>query len=433
MERKTGRAYRILNLLAVFLTGCTRVLPATDVVRTAEVAIEIGWGHHYISKAALPDETQVSDISLMIFDEAGFLEREIYLYAENGSWDNNVSTVVTLLNSTGYTFCACANFGYPVSVARLEDLNEVTYHMTYPDEYRKGIPMYALKDAVISAGQGIRLDLTRLMARIDVRMDRSELDEDISLEVTGVRIGNCPKKVRVFKKSRAESEDDCFPTGFSHRDEDCRPLNMISHNGMSEGISLYMLENMQGDFSQPPISSHTQKVFGENDIRKRICSYIEIQMEYSSGTKYSASKPLIYRFYLGEDANSLDMERNCLYTVTIVPQGDGLSGSGWRIDKSGISYKGTPYLNAYPSSYIRGDIGDSVHVWCEVFPPDAPFDVGLEYMIADKSEGVYDYRIDDDGHGAVLTFTGPGSGLIYMEAGEPVNDAALFVIEVNLP
>ena len=54
-------------------------------------------------------------------------------------------------------------------------------------------------------------------------------------------------------------------------------------------------------------------------------------------------------------------------------------------------------------------------------------------MEDDKAEGLYDYVIDEDGHGATLTLTGPGRGLIYMEAGEPVNDAALFIIEVNLP
>jgi hypothetical protein len=54
-------------------------------------------------------------------------------------------------------------------------------------------------------------------------------------------------------------------------------------------------------------------------------------------------------------------------------------------------------------------------------------------MEDDKAKGIYDYILDEDRHGAVLTLTGPGRGLIYMEAGEPVNDAALFIIEVNQP
>ena len=54
-------------------------------------------------------------------------------------------------------------------------------------------------------------------------------------------------------------------------------------------------------------------------------------------------------------------------------------------------------------------------------------------MEFDKETGIYDYEIDEDGHGAVLTLTGPGRGLITMLAGEPINDGVLFIIEVNLP
>ena len=57
----------------------------------------------------------------------------------------------------------------------------------------------------------------------------------------------------------------------------------------------------------------------------------------------------------------------------------------------------------------------------------------MEYLEDDKATGIYDYVIDEDGHGVTLVLTGPGSGLIYMEAGEPVNDAALYFIEVNMP
>ena len=72
-------------------------------------------------------------------------------------------------------------------------------------------------------------------------------------------------------------------------------------------------------------------------------------------------------------------------------------------------------------------------IWCEFTPEDTPFDVGEEYMKDDKANGIYDYEIDPDGHGATLTLTGPGRGLIYMSAGKPVDESALYVIEVNLP
>ena len=90
-------------------------------------------------------------------------------------------------------------------------------------------------------------------------------------------------------------------------------------------------------------------------------------------------------------------------------------------------------LEQYPSDYIVGDIGDKIHLGCRLTPEHAQFDIGLEYLEDDKANGIYDYVVDEDGHGATLTLTGPGTGLIYMEAGEPVNEGAMFFIEVNLP
>ena len=101
-------------------------------------------------------------------------------------------------------------------------------------------------------------------------------------------------------------------------------------------------------------------------------------------------------------------------------------------------FKSVTAVPSLPTRYSKSDafknpIGDRIHIGCILTPDNAPFDVGEEYMKADKAEGIYDYVIDADGRGATLTLTGPGRGLIYMEAGPPVNDAALFMIEVNKP
>ena len=181
------------------------------------------------------------------------------------------------------------------------------------------------------------------------------------------------------------------------------------------------------------LSSDKDKVFESDDSRRQTCSYIELDLEYMSDRYVSGKKGLIYRFYLGEDRQNFDVERNSHYKITVTPVGDGLSDEGWRVDKSGLTETEPINFKAYPSEYIQGDIGDKIHIWCEFTPYDTPFDVGISYMQDDKAEGIYDYVLDDDGHGATLTLTGPGRGLIYMEAGDPVNDAALFIIEVNLP
>jgi len=427
MARKRRIFRRILSLCSwiSLLHGCIVYDDSDDM---AELKIFIGSRFGFMTKAEMPDQDKISDMNILIFDTNGMLESKAYMDSGRRSY------AVSLLKGMKYTIYACANFGYPVSAGSMEEVRRMEFHLAYPDEYRAGIPMAAVVNDVLVTGDAvIEVELERLMAQVSLKMDRSRLSEGVRMDVTGIRIGNCPKKVRPFATSRAISKDDCFRVGFSHDDIGCDPLNRYGMNNISEEISLYMLENMQGRFSGDDLSSDQEKVFRENDPRKDICSYIEMEVEYSNGDLASIDRPLIYRFYLGEDLNSLDIERNCHYHITVTPEDDGLKGDGWRVDKTGISFVGKTALEQYPDDYIVGNIGDVIHIGCRLTPPDASFDIGLEYLEADKAEGIYDYKIDKDGHGVTLTLTGPGRGLIYMEAGDPINDAALFLIEVNLP
>ena len=383
-------------------------------------------GCGYSVKSIDPDEELISDVSIMIFDERG--EAEECLWLRNGE----TSVEIPLVTGKTYSFRACANFGYRTFADHISELDETVFYMAYPDEYSKGMPMYAAVDGIrIGEDATVNLKMKRLMARISLRMDRRKLSKGIEMNVIGVRIGNCPKSVRVFGTSRVSSHDQCFGMGFSRNDAQTAALNTLTNDNLSGAVTLYMLENMQGDISEP-IDSDSGKVFNEQDYRKDVCSYIEMDIEYLSHEKYSES-PLVYRFYLGESRTNLDVERNCHYRITVCPEDDGLNGDGWRVDKSGIYDLGPTYFKSYPEPYIRGKIGDKVHIGCTFSPPNTPFDVGESYMKDDKETGIYDYEIDPDGHGAVLTLTGPGRGWIYMVAGEPVNDGALFVIEVDLP
>lgn len=421
MERKGRLRNNILKLAsyAAMICGCSKA-PEQAMIRInfheADVPV----------RSMSPDEDKITDISLIIFDESG--------HAEDCIWLTRGSRTCTteLVIDKKYTFCACANFGYQIYASHIEELQDIRYHLAYPDEYREGIPMAAVKEVLITEECIVDIDLQRLMAKISLRMDRSRLDRDVEMNVRSARIGNCPRYVKPFTNSKIEDHDDTFPTGYLLNDIQTAELNYNIGEGLSSEVSLYMLENMQGP-ADGNITHDSEKVFEQKDKRSEMCSYIEMEIEYLSSEKASGEKGLIYRFYLGEDRNSFDVERNTHYHITVTPENNGLNDDGWRVDKSGLKDRGPAYLRAYPSDYIRGDIGDQVHIWCEFSPASAPFDVGISYMEDDKAEGIYDYRIDTDGHGATLTLTGPGRGLIYMEAGEPVNDAALFIIEVNQP
>lgn len=135
------------------------------------------------------------------------------------------------------------------------------------------------------------------------------------------------------------------------------------------------------------------------------------------------------------------IRRNCryVYDLTIKRKGcldpeDEIHDDIYMDDEIEIEEEDTVIrFESFPDSYIRGDIGDTLHLWCEFSPSYAPFNIGMEELEEDKSNGIYDYIIDEDGHGVRLILKGPGSGLVYMEVGDPVNEAALWVIEVNLP
>jgi hypothetical protein len=423
MERQGKLCGRFLIAAVIAAAGgCSTYETETEVPVVMKIRCD-----RLESRAYDPEEDLISDVSLLIFDERG--SAEACLWSDEGR-----SIFETrLLTGHNYTICACANFGYRIQADDISETADIRYHMAYPDEYRNGIPMFAIEEVNLSKDdREITITLERLMAKISLQMDRSRLSDDVRMYVRAARIGNCPRSVSVFTESRVRNEDDCFPSGFVRKDFETDMLNTGSDKGLSGSIHLYMLENMQGEM-ETDIYEDSEKIFGKADSRRKTCSYIELEIEYMSDEFYSTGKGLIYRFYLGEDRNNLDVERNCHYHITVTPEDDGLSDDGWRVDKSSLNDYGPVSFNQYPSDYIVGDIGDKIHIGCDISPWNTPFDVGIEYMEDDKAVGIYDYEIDDDGHGATLTLTGPGRGLIYMEAGEPINDAALFIIEVNLP
>ena len=383
-------------------------------------------GGSMATRSADPDESLITDISLMVFDEHGDAEECVWL--PRGQDRHRMR----LVKGKRYTICACANFGYQVYADNISELDEITFHLAYPDEYREGIPMYARTETTVTADGEIRVMLERLMSKISIRMDRSRLSEGVKMDVRSALIGNCPRAAKVFSDNKVADEDGCFSFGFYRNELQTALLNYDTGEGLSLEVSLYMLENMQGRMPSH-IEDDSDKILDSDGLPGRSSSYIELELDYTSDLYVSGSGSLIYRFYLGEDRNSLDVRRNTHYHITVTPEDDGLSEDSWRVDRSALTYIGPTSITQYPSSYIEGEIGDRIHIWCDVVPEEAPFDVGLKYMEDDHRTGIYDYEIDPDGHGATLTLTGPGAGLIYMEAGPPVNDAALFYIIVNMP
>ena len=89
------------------------------------------------------------------------------------------------------------------------------------------------------------------------------------------------------------------------------------------------------------------------------------------------------------------------------------------------------YMKVFPGNFIRCRKGDILNLKCDYFPTDAPFDIGIEELEYDKGRGIYDYVIGEDGKSVTLVTKSRGSGLLYMEAGYPVNQAEMIVVVVD--
>ena len=428
MERKRGIFSIILTYLCVtaaFGSSCGQSLPlSTEDNGTSVITVRFS-GADIRSKG---DDEEVNEISLTIFDQEGRAER--YIYSEMSTEPMKLE----LISGRSYSLYATADFGYHVYAEDISEMEELTYHIDNPEELLSRMPMSGcLTDIRLTEDTLIRIPMKRLEARLDIQLDRSRLDENVVMEVTGIRIGNSPRQAKVFGESSVRMASERFEYGYSLSGPEVSALNLEDRSGRSGKLQLYMLENMQGNPADLDPKTDRDKVFEEGDFRQKICSFLEVQFKYLSYNHFSHEGPLIYRFYLGDSLDNMDVERNCRYNIRITPEGSGLSEESWRVDKTYIQEFGESSLAYFPESYIRGDIGDTLHLYCEFYPPHAPFKIDIEELEYDRSQGIYDYIIDEDGHGVRLILTGPGTGIVLMEAGDPVNDYALWIVEVNLP
>ena len=244
-----------------------------------ELVMDLVWGDPV--RSALPDPLLVSDINLLIYNEEGLLEEHRYFPARSFTATSGSARVkTTLLTEAAYDIFIAANLGHALPALSRDEVETYRFHMAYPDEYSRGMPMCARLDGYISHGESsVTIPLVRTMARIDLRLDRSKLRSDVSFQVTSVTVGNGPSSVILFGDSRAESASQVFQGGFTLSGQQVQPLNIDETVGRSGAVSLYLLENLQGDLLDT--EDEREKTFSEGRY-PQVCSYLEIKGSYHS-------------------------------------------------------------------------------------------------------------------------------------------------------
>lgn len=420
MGRKGQILRTVLKMMVLMHCSCAHD-PLPDAEET--VCISISVDANPFATRSDRFEDRINDLNLMIFEND---EVHLTIWNENHS---DGTFEVPLRRGQKYSIYAYANLGRKIDVLSLKDLKDEFIEVTDPAMSVKGIPMISEGHEIVAKeGMKTDLELIRLAAKVSIRMDRSRLDDDVTMKVVRASIGNSPGFLSLSGINRIGSRFDRMEKGHTLNADECGILNTAGKGGLSGEVHLYTLENMQGEFPVL-ISEDEEKVFEDGDPLAETSTFVELEIEYSSGELTSHDSNLIYRFYLGDGLDNLDVERNCHYSITVCPEGDGLSGGGWRTDKSGIG-PSTPYFNMYPAESVQGHVGDTVRIWCDYYPKTAPFDPGYEELDFDRGRGIYDYTVDMQKREVRLILRKPGTGIVFMSAGEPVNASGMTIIEV---
>ena len=412
-------------IICILLTSCTR----TEVPRLI-TSIYLNPATP-LTRSVTPDEERITDYNILVFNSFGILEEKHFVSSRQLTMENGrIVHRTRLLQDIPYTILTATNLGYEIPCRTLEEALSYRYHLAYADEFTPGMPMAALlRDVAVGTDGRLDIPLERLMAKIELSVDRRALDSDVQFTVREVSIGGCPSSVRLFGESKVESAGHIFRDGYRRTWSQVGELNRDQTLGISGTVSLYLLENLQGDLLEH-VTTDSGKVFTDSRYQE-VCSYIEIKAEYHSPSIHSrAGEYLIYRFYLGENRNNFDVRRNTHYRITVRPEGDGLREDSWRVDKSGL--EGPTRFELHPAAYNECRSGDDFHIWCEVEPTGTPF--YIEPLAHDDDPRVaelYDYTVDDDGYGLTIHTWKGGSAVIYFQAGPPVNRDTLAMLVID--
>lgn len=275
-------------------TGQVTIIPSAEGMHP--VRSSYGW-----------NDSEIKDLQLMVDDGNGNIS--MYYFPE---FNGNVS--LSLETGKAYLITAVANIGERLDRDRINGLNDGSWKPDVGNTAHSGIPMTGLcRSEIISTGnQIISLPMTRMLARVDLSVDKRGLEHPEGLKITSISLYD----------------------GSSVRFDNATPkdLSVIQSGGT---IQLYTYENLMGNllpYNRDPWAKVPSRIGQYADK----CSWVEVKCSYDSGVQSSSN--ITYRMYLGTDSTSnFDVKRNTVYTLTLIPSEEEIYGErgSWKISSSG--------------------------------------------------------------------------------------------------
>lgn len=263
------------------------------------------------------DDSAITTIVLSLYDNLGRL-------AESHSVANGADISLDLPVGISYTLYALANVTGFTPPALESEMEEVC--IDWPGVAGMtsvGFPMSHKGTFTVAQGNNTyTVDFTRLVARYDLIVDRSNMEG--SFEVTGVKLRNSAAHAFPFSAKAATQT----------LNGDIATISDIQRVNSGSSVSFYMFENLQG-ILLPNNKDPWSKIPDNIPLAKDLCTFIEIEGEYMGGGVSTGlnSEKMTFRIYLGADnTSSFDIMRNTIQTLTLFPSDNSISAQSWKVD-----------------------------------------------------------------------------------------------------
>lgn len=345
------RLLLIILSIALSFTGCMR----EERGGKKKFNFSLAYSVDCATKSVTIDDNIVSNINVFVYDREGNLVDCDYSTTGNiflKVWANRIYNVYSIANIGNITtvplHTESAMLAYKYSISDYTGIAGVG----------NAVPMSGVLTGItLTDGGVIPIVLTRLISRVTVILDKSQLSGVTTFDIKNIRIKNTPRVVTPFYDNTPTSSEIL-------EDGDMATAAQIG-NITTSGVTFHLFENYQGTLL-PENLSVTGKVFPEDSPYRLVCSYIEMEIDYKTATSYSNN--LKYRFYLGRDYTSnFTIKRNTQYTVVVTPSNSGINETTWRVDVSNLKYYVTS-ISVSPATHTLTSLGQTKQLTATVLP-----------------------------------------------------------------
>lgn len=269
-------------------------------------------------------DSDIKDLQVIVSDEDGSLVENIYSKSATGIYFRGDA-------GRKYTFRAVANIGHEISGSSLSELMNSSLSVDFNSIQSHGVPMVnvdGVEHEMKGGDASLTIPLKRLMARVDFKIDCSLLkhaDLENGFQVKSLKLFNATTSMKPLSSDGIKKEKGSQTGSF-----DYASTSDVSTLNRGGSISLYAMENMQGDLL--PSNVDPWKKVPEMIDNEEVCSYLEVTASYMA--QGLSSEDIKYRMYLGSNATSnFDVCRNTAYSITLFPTEDEIDGhrGSWKI------------------------------------------------------------------------------------------------------